>query len=82
MAAFPDVQLSAPFVAQTEYSADLVDVLQIDDNTQAKTLRAFCQLGTDPSFKYWVTVMSGDDYTVDWTNQDVSDAIEAFFTNP
>ena len=82
MAAFPDVQLSAPFVAQTEYSADLVDVLQIDDNTQAKTLRAFCQLGADPSFKYWVTVMSGDDYTVDWTNAQVSTAIQAFFTNP
>lgn len=82
MAAFPDVQLSAPFIAQTEYSSDTVDVLQIDDNTVNKTLRAFCQLGTDPSFKYWVTVMSGDDYTVDWTNQDVTDAIEAFFTNP
>lgn len=35
MAAFPDVTLSAPYVAQTEYSADLVDVLQIDDNTAA-----------------------------------------------
>lgn len=82
MAAFPDVQLSTPFIAQTEYSSDTVDVLQIDDNTANKTLRAFCQLGTDPSFKYWVPVMSGDDYTVDWTNQDVADAIEAFFTNP
>lgn len=82
MATFPDVTLSAPFVAQTEYSSDAVDVLQIDDNTQTKTLRAFCQLGTDPSFKYWVTVMSGDDYTVDWTNAQVSAAIQAFFTNP
>ena len=82
MAAFPDVTLSAPFVAQTEYSASLVDVLQIDDNTAAKTLRTFCQLGTDPSFKYWITVAEGDAYSVDWTNAEVSAAIQAFFTNP
>lgn len=82
MAAFPDVTLSAPYIAQTEYSSDLVDVLQIDDNTAQKTLRAFCQLGANPSFKYWITVMSGDDYTVDWTNADVTAAIEAYFVNP
>ena len=82
MAAFPDVTLSAPYVAQTEYSADLVDVLQINDDTANKTLRAFCQLGADSSFKYWVTVMSGDDYTVDWTNADVTAAIQAYFVNP
>jgi hypothetical protein len=81
MAAFPDVTLSTAFIAQTQYSSDLVDVLQIDDNTANKTLRAFCQLGTDPSFKYWVTVMSGDDYTVDWTNAQVTSAIQAFFVN-
>jgi hypothetical protein len=82
MAAFPDVTLNAPYVAQTEYSSDFVDVLQISDDVEGKTLRAFCQLGTDPSFKYWVTVMSGDDYTVDWTNADVAAAIEAYFVNP
>ena len=81
MAAFPDVTLAQPYVAQTEYSASLVDVLQIEDNTAGKSLRAFCQLGDNPSFKYWVDVMSGDDYTVDWTNQDVTDAIQAYFVN-
>jgi hypothetical protein len=78
-AGFPDVILSAPYVAQSEYSSNDVIVLQIDDNTAAKTLRTFVQLGTDPSFKYWVPVMSGDDYTVDWTNADVTAAIQAFF---
>lgn len=81
MAAFPDVTLATPFIAQTEYKSDFVDVLQIDDNVEGKTLRAFCQLGENPSFKYWVEVMSGDNYTVDWTNQDVENAIKAFFIN-
>jgi len=82
MAAFPDVILPAPYIAQTEFSSDFVDVLQIDDNVQGKSLRAFCQLGANPSFKYWITVMSGDDYTVDWTNEDVSNAILAYFATP
>jgi hypothetical protein len=82
MAAFPDVTLTTPFIAQTEYKSDFVDVLQISDDVIGKNLRAFCQLGTDPSFKYWVTVMTGDEYTVDWTNADVTAAIEAYFVNP
>jgi len=82
MAAFPDVTLTTPYIAQTEYKSDFVDVLQISDDVIGKNLRAFCQLGTDPSFKYWVTVMTGDDYTVDWTNEDVTTAIEAYFVNP
>lgn len=82
MPAFPDVQLDAPFVAQQEYSADVVDVIQIDDNVAMKRLNVFCQLGTNPSFKYWVPVMSGDSYTVDWTNEDITNAIKAYFSTP
>jgi hypothetical protein len=82
MPAFPDVQLDAPFVAQQEYSADVVDVIQIDDNVAMKRLNVFCQLGANPSFKYWVPVMSGDNYTVDWTNDDIINAIKAYFSTP
>lgn len=78
---FPDVTLSTPYVAQTVYQSSNVIVLQIDDNVDNKSLRAFCQLGDNNSFKYWVTVMSGDDYTVDWTNAQVTAAIQAFFVN-
>ena len=81
MAAFPDVTLSQDYIAQTEYKSNNVNVLQINDDTEGKSLRAFCQLGENPSFKYWVSVMSGDDYTVDWTNADVTAAIQAFFVN-
>lgn len=81
MAAFPDVTLSAPYIAQVEYKSNLVDVLQIEDDTAGKNLRAFCQLGADPSFRYWITVMSGDDYTVNWTNDDVVAAVQAYFVN-
>ncbi len=79
MAAFPDVVLAAPYVAQTEYKSNNVIVLQIEDNVDGKSLRAFTQLGTDPSFKYWVPVMSGDSYNVNWTNDDVTAAIQAYF---
>lgn len=79
---FPEVTLSTPYVAQQQYAATDVFTLQIEDNVEGRTLRAFCQLGTDPSFKYWVPVMSGDSYTVSWTNDDVAAAITAYFTAP
>lgn len=78
-AAFPDVILPTAYVAQQEYSSNDVAVLQIDDNPANKTLRTFVQLGANPSFKYWITVESGDNYTVDWTNQDITNAIVAYF---
>ena len=78
---FPDVILSTAYIGQQQYSATNVIVLQIDDNTAAKTLRAFCQLGSNESFKYWIPVLSGDNYTVDWTNQTIIDAVQAYFVN-
>ena len=81
MSAFPDVTLDAPYIAQTEYSSANVVVLQIEDNTAGRSLRAFTQLGDNPSFKNWVPVQSGDDYSVNWTNADVTAAIQAFYVN-
>ena len=81
MHAFPEVKLSVPYIAQTAYSSDVVQVLQIDDNTEQKNLRVFCKLGDNNSFKYWVTVMSGDTYSVDWTNDQVVSAIKDFLVN-
>ena len=81
MQAFPDVELAAPYIAQEEYKSQTVMTLQIDDNVAGKSLRAFCQLGDNPSFKYWIDVISGDDYTVDWTNAQVAAAIQAYFAN-
>lgn len=81
MADFPDVILTTPYIGQTEYKSDVVDILQISDDVAGKNLRAFCQLGTNPSFKYWVPVQSGDDYNVNWTNQTIIDAVNAFFVN-
>lgn len=81
MAAFPDVTLSTSYVAQQEYSSTNVVILQIEDNTAGLSLRAFTQLGDNPSFKYWVPVMSGEDYTVNWTNDDVVAAVQAYFVN-
>lgn len=79
---FPDVILDEPFIGQKEYKSDVVDVLQIDDRVFDKQLRAFCQLGTNTSLLYWVPVLSGDDYTVNWTNEMVANAIKSYFVNP
>ena len=81
MPAFPDVTLATDYVAQTEYKSNTVNVLQIEDRVDDKSLRAFVQLGDDNSFKYWIPVMSGDDYTVNWTNDDVTAAIQAYFAD-
>jgi hypothetical protein len=81
MPEFPDVILSAQYIGQSEYKSNVVEILQVSDDVSGKSLRAFCQLGTDPSFKYWVPVLSGDNYTVDWTDQTITDAVQAFFVN-
>lgn len=79
MAAFPDIILATPFVGQEAYSSNTVKILQLADDVEGKSLKAFCQLGDNPSFKYWVSVQSGDEYSVDWTNADVEAAVTAFF---
>lgn len=80
MPAFPDVTLTTDYVAQTEYKSNTVKVLQIDDRVEDKSLRAFVQLGDNNSFKYWISILAADTYTVDWTNQDISNAITAYFS--
>ncbi len=79
MPAFPDVTLPTDYVAQTEYKSNNVQVLQIEDQVDNKSLRAFVQLGDNQSFKYWINVMQGDNYTVNWTNDDVTQAILMYF---
>lgn len=77
---FPQVTLQQEYEAQSRYAATVVHTLQIEDSVDTRTLRAFVQLGDNPSFKYWITVQQGDAYSVDWTNQDVANAITNFFT--
>lgn len=79
---FPVVHLNVPYIAQKQYESSDVITIQIEDNVVGRSLRAFCQLGGNESFKYWVPVMSGDSYTINWTNDDVANAITAYFTNP
>jgi hypothetical protein len=78
---FPDVILAKPYVGQEAYSSSDVKILQVSDDVEGKNLRAFCQLGDNPSFKYWVPVLSGDDYTVNWNNDTVDAAVTAYFVN-
>lgn len=76
---FPQVTLNSEHVAQERYAAQVVHILQIDDNVGDKNLRAFVQLGDNASFKYWVTVQQGDAYSTNWTNDDVANAIKQHF---
>lgn len=76
---FPQVTLNTEHIAQERYAAQVVHILQIDDNVGDKNLRAFVQLGDNASFKYWVTVQQGDAYSTNWTNDDVANAIKQHF---
>lgn len=79
---YPEVVLAAPYVGQTAYEASVVQILQVADDVDAKTVNAFCQLGTNPSFKYWVTAMTAENYDPDWNNDTVVKAVQAYFVNP
>ena len=76
---FPTITLAQEFEAQQRYAAQTVHILQIDDNVGDKNLRAFVQLGDNPSFKYWVTVQQGDAYSTNWTNDDVANTVKQYF---
>lgn len=79
---YPSVNLSAPYVGQTAYEASVVQILQVADDVNAKTVTAFCQLGLNPSFKYWVPVMTPENYDPDWNNDTVVKAVQVYFVNP
>ena len=76
---FPSITLPSAHTAQTSYSSDAVSIIKIEDQVEERSLRAFVQLGDNPSFKKWVTVLSGDAYTVDWTNDQVAAAVAASY---
>lgn len=76
---FPPIILDADFVAQDEYKSNSVQLLQIDDNNVQKNLRVFVQLGDNASFKFWIPVMTEENYTIDWTNDDIVVSIKSFF---
>ena len=82
MASYPDVILPAPYVGQTTYQSNVVKILQVADDVVAQTVNAFCQLGDNPSFKYWVQVMTPADYDPNWNNDTVAAAVQAYFVNP
>lgn len=79
---YPEVILSAPYVGQTAYEASVVQIMQVADDVNAKTVNAFCQLGLNPSFKYWVPVMTAENYDPDWNNDTVVKAVTEYFVNP
>ena len=79
---YPEVILSAPYVGQTAYEASVVQIMQVADDVNAKTVNAFCQLGDNSSFKYWVPVMTPADYDPDWNNDTVVKAVTEYFVNP
>ena len=79
---YPDVNLDAPYVGQTAYEASVVQIMQVADDVNAKTVTAFCQLGGNASFKYWVPVMTPENYDPDWNNDTVVKAVQVYFVNP
>ena len=79
---YPDVNISAPYIGQTAYEASVVQIMQVADDVNAKTVTAFCQLGGNPSFKYWVPVMTPENYDPDWNNDTVVKAVQVYFVNP
>jgi len=77
--AYPVVILDQEYVGQERYASTEIHIQKVDDDVEGMSLRAFYQLGDDQRFKYWVTVFSGEDYKLDWTDADVISAVEAFF---
>ena len=65
--------------AQDVYEANAFLLLRVEDDVEGKSVRAFAQLGIDPSFKYWVTVSTPQDYDPNWTRDDVAVALKTYF---
>ena len=79
---YPDVIIPVAYIGQTAYESTDIKILQVSDDVVARTVKAFCQLGDNPSFKYWVEVMNNETYNPDWSNDTVNAAVLAYFVNP
>lgn len=74
---YPQIKLDTPVITQNELATDTFEVVEISENPDAKTLKAFMR-GAPQMF--WIDVFDINTYHADWTDDEVKAILKAKLT--
>jgi hypothetical protein len=75
---YPSVTLSSAIEVQAPVNISEISVIQVAEDPQAQTVQAFINFSVGTA---WVSVMDASNYRTDWSDQDVSAAIQDWAIN-
>lgn len=73
------LQLSGSRVVQEAVTVDTVEILQLEEDLVRKEVRALVKTSDTPYQHEWVVLWSGDDYNIDWTQEDAENKVIEIF---
>lgn len=74
-----NITLDKEYVAQQEFKSNQAQVILIDDDLQSKRMKVLVEIGGNNSFRYWVYVLDESNYTLDWTDEMITNAVKNYF---
>jgi hypothetical protein len=75
MPEYPVISLNNEIVIQPATTTDTFRIIQIVENPGEMWVHAFVSIASE---QVWVTVLDGDTYFTDWTDETVTDAVTAW----
>jgi len=63
------------------YTSAVVSILRIEDEPETRTLSVLVQLGDKREYRYTIDILSGEDYTPEWTRDIIVSSIKKYFTS-
>lgn len=73
------LQLSGSRVVQEAITADTVEILQLEEDLVRKEVRALVKTSDTPYAHEWVVLWKGDDYNINWTQEDAENKVIEIF---
>lgn len=71
--------LKTPVVVRPQVTSTTLEILEIQENLKEKTVKAFVKYCDNPYTVDWITVLEGEDYIIDWTQEDVDGKVISHF---
>jgi len=75
MSDYPVIDLVTPLEIQAPVIVSTFEVLHVAEDPSACTVNVFVNTGIDT---IWISVMDSSNYSPEWSDQDISDAIKTY----
>jgi hypothetical protein len=72
---YPAVNLTRPLEVQPPITSSTIEVLNVVENPQEKTVQAFVNYGAGSE---WVSIMTPATYISNWSDEDIASAVQAW----